>query len=48
MDVTAESVIKVFEHREKVRGLAFTYEPDYLRFFQARFAPIGGDGIFAG
>ena len=45
MDVTAESVIKVFEHRERVRGLGFTYEPDYLRFFQARFAPIGGDGI---
>jgi len=48
MDVTAESVITVFEHRETVRGLAFTHEPEYLRFFQARFAPIGGEGIFAG
>jgi tyrosine phenol-lyase len=47
MDVTAESVMEVFDHASKVRGLAFEYEPEYLRFFQARFAPIGGDGIFA-
>jgi tyrosine phenol-lyase len=47
MDVTAESVMEVFDHAEKVRGLEFTYEPEYLRFFQARFAPIGGPGIFA-
>ena len=47
MDVTAESVMEVFEHRDKVRGLEFKYEPEYLRFFQARFAPVGGDSIFA-
>jgi len=47
MDVTAESVMEVFDHRDKVRGLTFTYEPEYLRFFQARFAPVGGDAIFA-
>ncbi len=40
MDVTAESVIGVFEHRDDVGGLRFVYEPDQLRFFQARFAPI--------
>ena len=46
MDVTAESVMEVFDEAEKVRGLEFTYEPEYLRFFQARFAPVGAGGIF--
>jgi tyrosine phenol-lyase len=41
MDVTAESVYCVYEEREKVRGLKITYEPKHLRFFQARFAPVG-------
>lgn len=38
MDVTAESVAAVYDQRERVRGLRMTYEPKYLRFFQARFA----------
>ena len=38
MDVTAESVFCVFEERAKIGGLKITYEPKYLRFFQARFA----------
>ncbi len=37
MDVTAESVIELYEKRSEVRGLRFTYEPEYLRFFQAKF-----------
>ena len=37
MDVTAESVIRVAENAEQIRGLQFVYEPDVLRFFQARF-----------
>ena len=40
MDVVAESVGVVFENRESIRGLRFTYEPDDLRFFQARFEEI--------
>ncbi len=40
MDVTAESVIDVYERREQVSGLRFTYEPEELRFFQARFEKI--------
>ena len=36
-DVTVESVYEVFTRRNKVRGLKMTYEPKYLRFFQARF-----------
>jgi len=46
MDVTTESVIEVHANRERVRGLEFSYEPEYLRFFQARFAPVRGDSIF--
>jgi tyrosine phenol-lyase len=37
MDVVAESVKGVFDVREATRGLRMTYEPKYLRFFQARF-----------
>ena len=37
MDVVAESVKGVFDVRESTRGLRMTYEPKYLRFFQARF-----------
>ncbi len=40
MDVTAESVLAVYEEREKARGLRMVYEPKYLRFFQARFEKI--------
>ncbi|MDH3606561.1 MAG: tryptophanase [Acidimicrobiia bacterium] len=40
MDVTIESVARVFERREDVRGLQFTYEPEDLRFFQARFEEL--------
>lgn len=40
MDVTAESVIELMEHPETVTGLRFTYEPEELRFFQARFEPV--------
>ncbi len=37
MDVVAESVLEVYDHREQARGLRMVYEPKYLRFFQARF-----------
>ncbi len=40
MDVTAESIAAVYERRDSIKGLKFTYEPEYLRFFQARFEPI--------
>lgn len=38
MDVIAESVERVYERRNEIAGLEMTYEPRYLRFFQARFA----------
>ena len=37
MDVTAESVKAVYDARESAKGLKMVYEPEYLRFFQARF-----------
>lgn len=40
MDVVAESVIEVYEQRDTFGGLRFTYEPEDLRFFQARFEPV--------
>ncbi|MFQ3667726.1 MAG: tyrosine phenol-lyase [Fimbriimonadaceae bacterium] len=40
MDVAAESVLSVYQRQAKPKGLEMVYEPEYLRFFQARFAPI--------
>ena len=34
-------LVEVYEHRDEVQGLRFTYEPPELRFFQARFEPLG-------
>ena len=40
MDVIAESTARVYERRNKIRGLKMIYEPKYLRFFQARFQQL--------
>jgi tyrosine phenol-lyase len=40
MDVIAESAARVFEQRNKIKGMTMVYEPKYLRFFQARFEPL--------
>jgi tyrosine phenol-lyase len=40
MDVVAESVKAIFDNRKNTHGLKMSYEPRYLRFFQARFEPI--------
>lgn len=40
MDIVAESVKSVHDAREQTKGLKMAYEPEYLRFFQARFEPI--------
>jgi len=37
MDVVAESIKAVHDERAKTKGLKMVYEPEYLRFFQARF-----------
>jgi tyrosine phenol-lyase len=40
MDVVAEAVADVYARRSGITGLKMVYEPEYLRFFQARFEPI--------
>lgn len=40
MDVVAESAARVYDGRQKIRGLEMIYEPKYLRFFQAKFKPL--------
>lgn len=37
MDVVADGIIKLYQHKEDIRGLNFIYEPKQLRFFTARF-----------
>jgi tyrosine phenol-lyase len=41
MDVVAESVQAVYANPHKPKGLEMIYEPECLRFFQARFKPQG-------
>jgi tyrosine phenol-lyase len=45
MDVTAESVIDLYERRDEVVGVRFIFEPKHLRFFQSRFEPVEGRHI---
>lgn len=40
IDVTVESVASVYQNRDNIKGLKMTYEPKYLRFFQARFKKL--------
>ena len=40
MEYTAESIIHLFEKRDTIQGLKMVYEPEYLRFFQARFEKL--------
>jgi tyrosine phenol-lyase len=40
MDVVAESCQALFEEHDAIQGLEMVYEPESLRFFQARFEPV--------
>lgn len=40
MDVIVESVRNVYKRRNAIKGLEMIYEPEYLRFFQARFKKL--------
>lgn len=40
MEYTAESVIKLFNKSDTIPGLKMIFEPEHLRFFQARFEQV--------
>lgn len=40
LEYVAEGIIELHKHAESIPGLAFTFEPENLRFFQARFKPV--------
>ncbi len=42
MDVVAESVGRVMDSADQIKGLRFNYEPEYLRFFRGRFEQVDG------
>lgn len=37
MDVVADGMIDLYQHREQINGLKMVYEPPTLRFFTAGF-----------
>jgi tryptophanase len=39
-DYVVETLVKIYQRREKVRGYQFTYAPELLRHFTARFEPL--------
>ena len=39
MDLVVESVARVMAEADSIKGLKFSYEPEYLRFFRGRFEP---------
>ncbi len=45
MDVTAESIVDLWDKRDRICGLEFTCEPKHLRCFRARFKPTVGAEI---
>ncbi|MHA2391141.1 MAG: tryptophanase [Promethearchaeota archaeon] len=40
MEYTAESIIRLFKKRDTIPGLKMIFEPEHLRFFQARFEQL--------
>lgn len=40
LDYTAEGIARLYQKRNQIKGLRFTFEPPQLRFFQARFEPM--------
>ena len=43
MDVVVEALAAIWERREQIKGLTFVYEPQVLRHFLCKLAPINED-----
>ncbi len=41
----ANGIIRLWQRRESIHGLRFTYEPKDLRFFQGRFEPMEAEAV---
>ncbi len=41
LEVVADAVVRLWNRRDQIRGLEMVYEPETLRFFTARFRPLG-------
>ena len=37
LDYVAETIIELYQRRQEIRGMRYTYEPPFLRHFTARF-----------
>jgi tyrosine phenol-lyase len=40
MDVVADTIIHLFNHKQDIKGLKWAYEPKQLRFFTGRFEQL--------
>lgn len=40
MKAVADGIIRLYQRRASIKGLRFVYEPEKLRFFHGRFAPV--------
>jgi tyrosine phenol-lyase len=40
MKAVADGIIRLYQHRDEIKGLKFVYEPEKLRFFQGRFESL--------
>ena len=40
MEYTANAIINLYENKHTIPGLKMVHEPEYLRFFQARFEQV--------